>query len=187
MHKAQSLPRKFPSQDPIAVALMQYRNGEGRHSSQFSSPNSPASPDDFTSTSTTSDSVPVEALRHSLVSGEEEREVFHSSGQEPSTVILENGHYMSHENGRESESQSRPDRHASAGMVPSAVVPRKTSNEEGLSQDHEDMHDSLLDLADELGGSAESGEGGSPQSDRKTTSTQGGHSHADRSSGEGVA
>ena len=166
---------------------MHHRNGEGRYSGQFSGPNSPTSPDDFTSTSTASDSSPAEALRHSLLSGEEEREFFRSSDQEVSTVVVENGHYISHENGRASESQTRPAQHTSTGMVPSAVVPRKTSNEEGLSQDHEDMHDSLLDLADELGGSAESGEGESPRSDRRTTTTHGGRSHADRSSGEEMA
>lgn len=155
VRKAQSLPRRLPGQDPIAVALMHHGNGEGRHGGQFSDLYLPASPDD-SSASTTSDSSPVEGLHRFPPSSE----VLHH--QQGTPVMVENGHHTPYKYSREPESQTSSS---------SALVPSRTSNQEGLSQDHEDMHDSLLDLADELGGSAESDEEESSPVKQRTTST----------------
>lgn len=168
VRKAQSLPRKLPGQDPIALALMHHGNGERRQRSQFSDPYSPASPDD-SSSSTTSDSSPVEGSHRFPPSSEG---VLH--GQQVTSVMVENGHYSPYKYSREPESQTSSS---------SALVPSRTSNQEGLSQDHEDMHDSLLDLADELGGSAESDEEESPPVKQRTTST---HSQPGKGSVEGM-
>lgn len=157
IRKAQSLPRRLPGQDPIALALMHHGNGKGRQGGQFSDPYLPASPDD-SSTSTTSDSSPVEGSHRFPPSSED---VLHHQ-QQGTPVMVENGHYTPYKYSREPESQTSSS---------SALVPSRTSNQEGLSQDHEDMHDSLLDLADELGGSAESDEEESSPVKQQTTST----------------